>query len=419
MSGPPFPRLFGKFSLLRPALPPPPASTPVPTDSRGSREGQEAPGPLGATRSPGSTSAPGSSGSPGSSDPYDTSGVRRLGCRAYLCAEPFAEQLRIVYIADLPSGQPDALADTAARLLAARQLCDLHHPHLIGALEAGRVDDALFVACEYVPGRSLLAARDLCVASRQPLPLEAVLYIGRCVAAALHALHAHPLGARRLSTLSPAQIQLGVLGEVKLDAGLPRRLLAPLFEPGHAGAEAERYLAPERTLAAAPSVAADVYALGAVLWELLAARRFPRPPLEPHGSHGSHGSHGPHGSETAPELEPDEPAAPLPEVPEVVATLIARALAPTPAERFPSAAALQAALDGALAALGHTSCDAGCIVTLLRALWGDQIAHELDEQAWLLDAAFRGRRRAGPGATGGPATPASVPASTGSPLRNR
>ncbi|MFO0573883.1 MAG: protein kinase [Polyangia bacterium] len=405
MSGPPFPRLFGKFSLLRPALPQPSAATPVPTDSRASggrgSEGQDATQSHG---SRGSTSAP---GSPGSSNPYDTSGVRRLGCRAYLCAEPFAEQLRILYIADLPSGQPDGIADTAARLLAARQLCDLHHPHLIGALEAGRVDDALFVACEYVPGRSLLAARDLCVASRQPLPLEAVLYIGRCVAAALHALHAHPLGARRLSTLSPAQIQLGVLGEVKLDAGLPRRLLAPLFEPGHAGPDAERYLAPERTLAASPSVAADVYALGAVLWELLAARRFPRPPPPE--------SHGPHGQESAPEPEPDEAATPLPEVPEVVATLIARALAPTPAERFPSAAALQAALDGALAALGHAGCDAGCIVTLLRALWGDQIAHELDEQAWLLDAAFRGRRRAGPGAPGG-ATPTSLPASTGSPL---
>jgi serine/threonine-protein kinase len=396
MSGPPFPRLFGKFSLLRPALPSP-AATHVSTDSRASSRGGEA---------------------LGSPDAYDPPGSRRPGCRAYLCAEPFAEQLRVLYIADiadltdltaLAAGQPDGLADTTARLLAARQLCDLVHPHLISALEAGRVDDALFVACEYVPGRSLLAARDLCVASRQPLPLEAVLYIGRCVAAALHALHAHPLGARRLSTLSPAQIQLGVLGEVKLDAGLARRLLAPQFEPVQTGPEAERYLAPERTLAAAPSAAADVYALGAVLWELLAARRFPCPP-----------SSTPPGSEAPPASEPEpediEAAAPLPEVPEVVAALIARALAPTPAERFPSAAALQAALDGALAALGHMSCDAGCVVTLLRALWGDQIAHELDEQAWLLDAAFRGRRRVGAGPASGTATPSSLPGSGGAAL---
>jgi tetratricopeptide (TPR) repeat protein len=249
-----------------------------------------------------------------------------------------------VYLArDLRHGRPVALKVIRSELVTLadrfvseiRLTAGLQHPHILPLLDSGTVDGGPLGATPwyvmpYVEGESLRRRLE----REHQLPLDHALAIARGVAAALACAHAHGIIHR---DIKPENILLSGGEAVVADFGLARAVFASdrdrLTSTGLVlGTPA--YMSPEQA-AADPAVgpAADIYALGAVLYEMLAgtppfpgpsnaamlARRLTGPP---------------------PSVRSVRPAVPV-----AVDEAITRALASAPADRFPSADAFARALD--------------------------------------------------------------------------
>jgi eukaryotic-like serine/threonine-protein kinase len=214
----------------------------------------------------------------------------------------------------------------------ARAAGRLAHPGIARVLDLGE-DDAgrPYLVMELLHGESL-AAR---LARAGPLaPAEAV----RVVAAAADALEvAHRAGIVHRD-VKPGNVFVTVGGDVKLlDFGIASAVNEAALTGGDLLGTAA-YLAPERVLGHDATPAADVYALGVLLYELLAGR----PPFA--GDTGTalamahvHAQPGPLAAVAAQEVPP------------ALAAACERALAKDPAARPPSAAALAALLRSTVA----------------------------------------------------------------------
>lgn len=223
----------------------------------------------------------------------------------------------------------------AAFLQQAERARRLRHPDIVEVIDAGvdiGIEGAIeggmgWVAMELVPGG------DLGRYTRRPrlLPEPVVLEVGARVARALAHAHRHGLVHR---DLKPANVLVHWPTRcVKLaDLGLAR---APGAEPTDSGVVpgSPAYMAPEQLAGAAPDAPADLYALGVVLFELLAGRR----PYE-----GS--SLGELLRRVATEPPPSL-AALRPDLPPALGALVGRLLARDPAERGSDGDAVAAVLE--------------------------------------------------------------------------
>lgn len=149
----------------------------------------------------------------------------------------------------------------------------LRHPHIVEIYDAGMAEDGPFIAMEYVDGKNLRQVISRCAARRIWLPLDFAAYLAHVLAQALD--HAHrardprgqPLGLVHCD-VSPQNVFISRRGEVKLgDFGVAR---AAGEGRGQAAFGKVRYLAPEQLTGGEVVPATDVFALGAVLFELLA-----------------------------------------------------------------------------------------------------------------------------------------------------
>jgi hypothetical protein len=197
------------------------------------------------------------------------------------------------------------------------------HPNLVSIYDViATPDQELVIVMEYVEGETL---SDRLNRDRQLTPDQALPVLDG-VAAALHAIHARGIVHR---DVKPANVLLGQRGEVKL-ADLGIASVSDLTRITSAGAVmgTYRYMAPEQLEDMPMTPAIDVYALGAVAFEVLAgrpARQEPNPVAIAHAIT----------NRPPPDLTEAWPAAPP-----AAAQLLARAMAKDPAERPPSALAL-------------------------------------------------------------------------------
>jgi len=205
---------------------------------------------------------------------------------------------------------PELAADTEFRdrfLAESRLAAAVEHPNVIPIHAAGEADGRLYLVMRYVEGRDLRAVL-------REGPLDAAQTIAVCdqVARALDAAHARGLVHR---DVKPSNILLDADGHAYLVYfGLTRRLAdGPADGLGHSLGTAD-YVAPEQIRGEPVDGRADVYSLGCVLYECLTGG----PPFAAASEIRTLYAH----------LEDPPPA------PEGVETVMERALAKSPDDRY-------------------------------------------------------------------------------------
>ena len=200
----------------------------------------------------------------------------------------------------------------------------LRHPNIVQVYDVGNLNGQPYFTMEFVEGGSL--AQKL---SEGPLPSGQAAGILATLAAAVQAAHDRGIVHR---DLKPANVLLTPDGTPKItDFGLARRL-ADSSGLTHSGAALGTpcYMAPEQARGETHAVgtAADVYALGAILYEALTGR----PPFRANTA-----------AETLRQVVEQEPPPPSrwnAKVPRDLEVICLKCLHKEPHRRYPSAAAL-------------------------------------------------------------------------------
>jgi serine/threonine protein kinase len=212
----------------------------------------------------------------------------------------------------------------------ARSAAGLFHPNAVAVFDAGEADGLLYIVMELVEGRSLANS----LADRGPFDSAQATAIAMSVLAALG--HAHTAGIVHRD-VKPANIMVSHDGNVKLlDFGIARRLddLAGAVTTAGEIVGTPTYLAPEQIEGRPTTAATDLYAVGVVLFEMLAG-------AAPFNGGTPVATALAHTSAPVPDVRSVRP-----DVPDTLAAAIRKAMAKDPAERFSNAAAMQAACAG-------------------------------------------------------------------------
>jgi serine/threonine-protein kinase len=183
-----------------------------------------------------------------------------------------ARQLSLAKLVALKMLRGGDLARPEERKLLRRDaevLAKLEHPNIVRIIDFGESGGRSFYSMEYVKGRSL---EDRLKAG--PLPARDAAQLVETLARALHAVHQQHIVHR---DLKPANILLDENGTPKVaDFGLAKRLGgdASLAASGQLVGNIA-HMAPEQTEGKAGGVgpAADVWALGVILYEALSGRQ--------------------------------------------------------------------------------------------------------------------------------------------------
>jgi Tol biopolymer transport system component len=236
---------------------------------------------------------------------------------------------------------PESVAQDPVRLARfdreAKAVAALSHPNILALHDAGTEDGTTFAVMELLEGETL---RDRI--SHGPIPLRRAVDIASQIARGLAAAHAKGLVHR---DLKPANLFLLADGQVKiLDFGLAKSAdngdgsaatatQAVMTEPGTVLGTVG-YMAPEQVRGHAIDARTDLFALGAVLYEMLTGERAFR-------------------RETAAETmaailheEPPDLSAPLMAQAPALDRIVRHCLEKNPSERFQSARDVAFALEG-------------------------------------------------------------------------
>ena len=212
----------------------------------------------------------------------------------------------------------------------ARIAARIHHPNVVRVLDHGVEGDLPWIAYELVAGRNLRAIID-----GGPVPWRTAVEIARQIASALEAAHALGVWHR---DIKPENVLEAADGTFKVtDFGIAKWSGGGAVQT-RAGLVlgTPRYIAPEQIKGEPLSGAADQYALGVLLFEIVAGRA----PFED--------------SDVLELLRMHIDAAPprleVPEAPVELEQVSARALAKHPHARFADAGAMRCALETTLAA---------------------------------------------------------------------
>ena len=187
--------------------------------------------------------------------------------------------MAVVYLAEDPRhGRSVAVKVLRSELAAAlgpdrflreiRIAAGLRHPHIVPLYDSGEADGLLYYVMPYIEGESL---RDRLRRERQ-LPVDEALGIAREVADALAHAHAHELIHR---DIKPENILLEGGHALVADFGIARAVgsaaTKDLTTATGLAIGTPAYMSPEQALGdAAVDARSDVYALGCVLYEMLA-----------------------------------------------------------------------------------------------------------------------------------------------------
>jgi serine/threonine-protein kinase len=230
----------------------------------------------------------------------------------------------------------------------ARIASGIQHPNVAQILDLGEQDGVLFIVMEWVDGDSLAKIRKLIGRRQVKIPVGISLRILADASAGLHA--AHELRDDAGETLgivhrdvSPQNILVAASGAVKvIDFGIAKARKRQQGETRTGIVKGKvQYMAPEQVKkGGVVDRRADVWALGMCLHELVAGD-------VPYGGEDDVG--------VIRRLMSDEPPSIEPTLPPPIARLLERSIAFDPDARFPTAAGMQRALEGAMKELGEVA----------------------------------------------------------------
>ena len=200
----------------------------------------------------------------------------------------------------------------------------LTHEHIAGVYDTGRANGSYYIVMEFVEGTDLKQH----LRKDGPLPVLTMLDISRQIASALEAAHSTGLVHR---DIKPHNILLNPDGKVKVtDFGIAK--IASETEDTGVIIGSVHYLAPEQARGEATTPSSDIYALGAVMYEMLTGHTL---------FEGENAMAVAHKQIYNP---PPHPRTLRPEVPAAVEAVVLRCLEKDPRMRYQSAAELQAVL---------------------------------------------------------------------------
>jgi len=161
----------------------------------------------------------------------------------------------------------------------ARLSGSLSHPNIVQTFDFGQVEGIYYLAMELVRGRTLAAILETLRENRLRLGTAASLFVAKELARALDYAHravgpdGESLGIVHRD-VSPQNVLVSREGHVKLaDFGIAKAALrSQITQPGRVRGKCS-YMAPEQARGLEVDARADVFALGAVLWECLVGRR--------------------------------------------------------------------------------------------------------------------------------------------------
>ncbi len=166
-------------------------------------------------------------------------------------------------------------ADAEARerfLREAKSAAALSHPNIVTIHEIGEHEGQVFIAMEYVDGRTL---KDLIAAGRTPsavnrLPIPQVLDIAAQIASGLAAAHEKGIVHR---DIKPQNIVIDKSGHAKiLDFGLAKlKGASPLTRESFTHGTVH-YMSPEQAMGREIDPRSDLWSLGVVLYEMIAGK---------------------------------------------------------------------------------------------------------------------------------------------------
>ena len=149
----------------------------------------------------------------------------------------------------------------------ARAAAKLNHRGVVAVFDQGHDGDVTYLVMEYVPGRTL---RDV-MRDEAPMPARRALGLLADVLAALNVAHRENLIHR---DVKPENVLITPDGEVKVaDFGLSRAVSSATTATGGTLMGTVSYLAPEIVLNDGVDRRSDVYACGAMLFEMLTGEK--------------------------------------------------------------------------------------------------------------------------------------------------
>ena len=246
----------------------------------------------------------------------------------------------------------------------ARIASRLSHPNIIAVVGFGHDGRRHFMAMEPLRGRTLLEVWEAARLRGQRLPYAALAWIGARVADALH--HAHELRDEKGALLqvvhrdvNPSNIFLAIDGVPKLiDFGLARAIDRISSTATGIVKGKLAYLAPEQAHQHPFDRRADVFALGITLWEVSLDRRLFKEDADVDTVRRVR------------EAQVPNPTTLDATYPPALASVITRALARDPRERFATAGELRDGLDAFAGSCGRPV-DRNTVARILRELFGD------------------------------------------------
>src|SRR5262245_25886431 len=253
--------------------------------------------------------------------------VRKLGtggmANVYLAEDQELGRSVAIKMLDERHSQDEQFVERFRR--EAKNAAGLSHPNIVSIYDRGQAEGTYYIAMEYLEGRTL---KELLI-TRGPTPLAVAIDYARQILGALGFAHRHGIVHR---DIKPHNVVVAPDGRLKVtDFGIARSGTSQMTETGSIIGTAQ-YLSPEQARGAPVTPASDIYSVGIVLYEMLTGQ-VPftgDTPLEIAMKHLS--------------ATPEPPSEQRPEVPHELDSIVLRALAKNPDDRYESADEMDADL---------------------------------------------------------------------------